>query len=280
MPVPNEFLWPVVFGLSHFGPRLLCGQRERLSDRKIRCLWWQMGNDLQRPGPPKSIDEVLVSTGSEPSVVPPDFHANVEDDGQLVVVRPQVVETAGHVLGNLFQRIYHSIDQVRAGHVALADDLTATSRQLEECLQLLIDYVAPLPPLLQKVPAGDIVQSLARHLEDTLACAVQVDEGLDPRIELLVDVARLSRAFDLLAGRADGVAPGNVIEVAVGAVAASGTLAVTTSLQSHGRLANSSLSELRWAVVEKLFEIHGGSVREEADASGEIRWNILLPLQA
>src|SRR6185295_6535540 len=119
----------------------------------------------------------------------------------------------------------------------------------------------------------------ARHLEDALRCSVRLDEGIDPRIEPLVDVARLSRAFDLLVGRAKEMSPVNVVGTAVGAVAAQGTLAVTASLRPHGRLAHSSLKELRWAVVEKLFEIHGGSVREEPCASGDIRWTILLPLQ-
>jgi hypothetical protein len=240
-----------------------------------------MANDLQRPSTPSPVDSVPASASAASTAASPDFHADgkVEDDGQLVVVRPQVVETAGHVLGNLFQRLYHSIDQVRAGDDGLGDDLTATSRQLEECLQLLIDYVAPLPPALQKVPARDIVQSLARHLEDTLGCAVQLDERLDSRIELLVDVARLSRAFDLLAGRAEGLAPGKVVGASINAAAVSGSLTVTASLQAHARLARSSLGELRWAVLEKLFEIHGGSVREVPGASGDMRWNILLPLQ-
>ncbi len=237
-----------------------------------------MANELQ-PGRPRdaAADEAAAASAALSAIVaPPEADGKAQDDGQLVVVRPEVVETAGHVLGNLFQRLYHSIDQVRGGDSGLATDLTATSRQLEECLQLLIDYVAPLPPALQKVPARDTVQSLARHFEDALRCSVHLDEGLDPRIDLLVDVARLSRAFDLLVGRAEGVAP---VGAAVHALAAAGTLTVTASLQAHGRLAHSSLSDLRWAVVEKLFEIHGGSVREEPGASGDIRWTILLPLQ-
>lgn len=237
-----------------------------------------MGNDLQRRSSPGVADAVMPGANAPAGVVTADFHATPRDDGQLVVVRPEVVETAGHVLGNLFQRIYHSIDQVRGGDTALAQDLTATSRQLEECLQLLLDYVAPLPPALQTVPARDIVQSLVRHLEDALHCSVQLEERLDSGIDLLVDVARLSRAFDLLVGRAEGLAPSSVVGAAVGAEATSGTLAVTASVQSPGRAAQGSVSELRWAVVEKLFEIHGGSVREEP-ASGDLRWTILLPLQ-
>jgi hypothetical protein len=236
-----------------------------------------MANELQGQRTTEAAGDAVAATPAGGAAASPEFMP--QDDGQLVVVRPEVVETAGHVLGNLFQRLYHSIDQVRGGDSALAQDLAATSGQLEECLQLLIDYVAPLPPALQKVPARDIVQSLARHFEDALHCTVQLDERLDSRIDLLVDVARLSRAFDLLVGRAEGVAPGNVVGAVVDAVTASGTLTVRASLQSHGRLARSSLSDLRWAVVEKLFEIHGGSVREEPGASGDIRWTILLPLQ-
>jgi hypothetical protein len=196
-----------------------------------------------------------------------------------VVVRPQVLETAGHVLGNLFQRIYHSIEQVRASASGLSDDLTVTSQQLEECLQLLLDYVAPLPPALQKVPARDIVRSLARHLEDTLDQPVKITGHLDPETEVMIDVARISRAFDLLAGRAEGAVPNSIAGAAVEGKAGSGTLSLLVSLQHHRPRTYNSLGELRWAVAEKLFEIHGGSVREEPGDAGDMQWNILLPLQ-
>jgi hypothetical protein len=224
------------------------------------------------------VDEVLMHVPAT-EMPPPDFHAKPQDDGQLVVVLPEVLETAGHVLGNLFQRLYHSIEQVRDSGSSFAEDLTATGRQLEECLQLLIDYVAPLPPSLQTVPAVDIVRSLARHLEDSLSRPVNLTGRLDPGIEVMVDVARVSRAFDLLAGRARGAAPGSIAAANLAAAAASGTLSLSVSLQAHSPLARDSLSELRWAVVEKLYEIHGGSICEEPGESGDIKWNILLPLQ-
>jgi hypothetical protein len=67
---------------------------------------------------------------------------------------------------------------------------------------------------------------------------------------------------------AEGLSPDKVVGAAVNAVAASGGLAVTAAVQARARVARSSVSELRWAVLEKLFEIHGGSVREESGAPG------------
>lgn len=238
-----------------------------------------MPRSIQQRQARNSVDGVLASPIPVAESVASADDVKVHDDGQLVVVLPEVLETAGHVLGNLFQRIYHSIEQVRDTGSALADDLTATSQQLEECLQLLIDYVAPLPPALQKVPANDIAQSLARHLEDALARPVTVSGRLSPGIDVMVDVARVSRAFDLLAGRAKGAAPGSIAAAGLAAVAAVGALSLSVSLQAHSPLARDSLSDLRWAVAEKLFEIHGGSVREERGDSGDTQWNILLPLQ-
>lgn len=208
-----------------------------------------------------------------------EVHAKSQDDGQLVVVLPEVLETAGHVLGNLFQRLYHSIDSVQAEDAPLATELRATSCQLEECLQLLIDYVAPLPPELQAVPATDIAQSLVRHLEDTLARPVSVSRRLEAATDVMVDVARISRAFDLLAGRVQGATAGTIAAAHLSALATPGTLALSVSLRAQQPVARDSLSELRWAVVEKLFDIHGGSIREDAGDSGEIEWSILLPLQ-
>ena len=46
---------------------------------------------------------------------------------QLVAVRSAVVDTIGHVLGNLFQRIYHLTDQVQT-----ADADTASLRTHNE----------------------------------------------------------------------------------------------------------------------------------------------------
>src|SRR5437016_5104574 len=115
-------------------------------------------------------------------------------DDQLVVIRGPIVENIGHVLGNLFQRLYHLIEQEReqrgpaAGHGAL--DLQAAVRAPGRALVLTLT-----------LPAG------------TLA----------PR---------------------------------------------------------SAASELPWAVAEKLLETHGGVLHATPAASGEVTWEIVLPLQS
>jgi hypothetical protein len=43
--------------------------------------------------------------------------------------------------------------------------------------------------------------------------------------------------------------------------------------------ARSSESDMQWSVAEKLLEINGGSLQQQLRASGEVSWEIALPLQ-
>ena len=100
------------------------------------------------------------------------------DDGQIVVIRPRVVENVGHVLGNMFQRIYHLVERTRGGDIVVAVDLDSNIRRLEAFLQLLMDYVSPLTLSVQDVPLDDVVQSVARQVGDAVGQLRRCDQRL------------------------------------------------------------------------------------------------------
>jgi hypothetical protein len=41
----------------------------------------------------------------------------------------------------------------------------------------------------------------------------------------------------------------------------------------------SAESDMRWAVAEKFLEMHGGTLQHKSTPSGEVLWEIVLPLQ-
>ena len=234
-------------------------------------------------GAQKEIGEKLATAVrgfAEPvEAVPVERDAPSAEDTQIVVVRPQVVETVGHVLGNLFQRMYHLIEVASGADASTAAALESSTRKLEDFLQLVIDYFSPVSLVLQHVPAAEVAQGLARQMSDVVGCTVKVDAKLPDESRLLVDHGRLARSFSLLASRLrEG---GGEQGVAVRVVGETAGRSIRLNVMLPARLVNpeSSESEIGWAVAEKLLETHGGTLRQQAMSSGEVLWEIALPLQ-
>jgi len=201
-------------------------------------------------------------------------------DAQIVVVQAQVVENVGHVLGNLFQRLYHLIDLAGVADAEAGTELERSTRQLEDFLQLVMDYFSPLALALQYVPSAEVVQSLGRQMSDTVGCSVKIDARLSSESRVLVDPARLARGFALLAARLRPDAGHHEgLDLRLLGQAAGPSLTVTAILPQHLLLPRSTEAEIQWAVAEKLLETHGGSVHEKSTVSGEVLWEIALPLQ-
>jgi hypothetical protein len=205
---------------------------------------------------------------------------HVADDGQIVVIRPQVVENVGHVLGNMFQRIYHLVERTRDGDVVMAADLESNLRRLEDFLQLFMDYVSPLSLTLQSVPLADVAQSLAQQIGDAVGGAVTIETAGPTDARLLVDAGRLARAFDLLRLQLCPEARSDEgIQLQTTARPGARLLTLEVTIPSGCLVGRSSASEIQWSVAEKLLEIHGGALQQSSTESGEVLWEIMLPLQ-
>ncbi|MFQ5664895.1 MAG: hypothetical protein ACE5I7_00535 [Candidatus Binatia bacterium] len=197
-----------------------------------------------------------------------------------MLVRPQVVEDVGHVLGNLFQRIYHLIGLTSATDAAVAAQLQCSTQHLEEFLQLAVDYFAPLSLKLEYLSGMEIAQGLARQMSDALGSSVMIGAKLPDGGRLLVDPGRLAHAFTLLALQlhADDGCKGG-IEAKVLQKPAGRSMVLRASIPSRCVSTPSSEAEVQWAVAEKLLEIQGGSLQQKTVSSGEVLWEILLPFQ-
>ena len=206
--------------------------------------------------------------------------APASNEDRIVVVRPAVVEHVGHVFGNLFQRIYHLTNEARERDADTAALLNDSIRQLEDFLQLVMDYFSPLPLALQHVPAIEVAQSLAREISDAVGRPVRID-GRHASGRLLVDPGSLVRAFALLAGqlqRGRGDHKPLVLHTAERSGARS--MALSVCVPPELLSTRSARTEMQWSVAEKVLESHGGALTHGAAASGEVSWEIVLPLQS
>jgi hypothetical protein len=202
------------------------------------------------------------------------------EDAQIVVVRPGVVDTVGHVLGNMFQRMYHLIEVAGAADATTAAALEGSTRGLEDFLQLVIDYFSPVSLVLQHLSAAEVAQGLARQMSDCVGCSVKVDAKVPADSRLLVDPGRLARSFALLASRLpEGTNSDQDVTVRVVGEATGHFVRFAVMLPARFVSPESSEAEVRWAVAEKLLETHGGTLRQQTMPSGEILWEIALPLQ-
>src|SRR5439155_11168734 len=98
-----------------------------------------------------------------------------DNDGRMIIVRPQVVDNVWHVLGNFFQQIYHLAAETRAGDSTAGTQLENSVRHLEDFLQLVLDYFSPPALALQYVPCTEVAQSLARRLSDSVGGPVKIE---------------------------------------------------------------------------------------------------------
>jgi hypothetical protein len=203
-----------------------------------------------------------------------------EGEDRIVLVRPAVVERVEHVFGNLFQRIYHLADKARYHDSPSVELLSASIRELEDFLQLVMDYFSPLPLTLQFVPAIEVAQSLARKISEAVGCPVKID-GRHATGRLLVDPARLVRAFALLARQLGRSGNGGFsLEIHTAVRPSNHSIVLSMGVPSHLISRGSSSTEMQWTVAEKVFESHGGALTQCSTASGEVTWEIVLPLQS
>jgi hypothetical protein len=202
------------------------------------------------------------------------------DEDRIVLVRPAIVDHVEHVFGNLFQRIYHLVEQERERDSGAAARLSDSIRQLEDFLQLVMDYFSPLPLKLEFVPAIEVAQSLAREISDAIACPVKID-GRQCSGRLLVDPGRLVRAFALLTAQLGPARVGQTsLEIRTAVRPSARSLVLSTSVPSDVLLGRSLATEMQWTVAEKVLESHGGALTRGSAVPGEVSWEIVLPLQS
>lgn len=201
-----------------------------------------------------------------------------EEAGQLVVIQPRVVENADHVFGNLFQRLYYGLGRVHDFDGELGAELEDSARRVEQALQLMLDYIAPFPPSLERFAAADLARSLAQRIEAATPLRITLEPLADDALQVMIDAGRLGRAFDLMASRLlSEPAPASPRRATVGLESRASVASVVLRLPAAALEPRSSIGELRWAVAGKLVEIHGGTLEERSVREGEVVWRVSLP---
>jgi len=125
-----------------------------------------------------------------------------------------------------------------------------------------------------------VAQSLAREVSEAVGCPVKID-GRHASGRLLVDPGRLVRAFALLAAQlgqgGSGQAP---LELGTAVRLSSRSIVLTMPVPPHLLSRRSPATDMQWTVAEKILESHGGALTQGSPVSGEVSWEIVLPLQS
>jgi len=209
----------------------------------------------------------------DPSAAP-DGAVDDDGDGELVVVRSAVLATVDHAFGNLFQRLYHLIRTLRTGEGQHSVPVLESSiRELHGLLELFVDYVAPMSLEVRPVPIADVTRSFCRHADDQLGAGrLQVSVDADGEATVVIDPARLARAFHLLAPSLAESAGRPCAECGIARSATHFEIRVDGSNPSK-----SAAADLRWALAEKLVDLQGGELRR-LENGRNAGWILRLPL--
>jgi len=197
---------------------------------------------------------------------------------QFVVVTPEVVDSIGHVLGNLFQRLYHLVDVSRTDGAAAGDDLVMATRHLERFLRTALDYLCPTTLTYQDMSVAEVVDGWRHQIGETTGGRVETEGAAQVPGVLRVDPAVLRHSFALLASR---LSPGAGAPARLRASGGPGDRAVVVraTLPPGAVGGASSEREVEWALAEKLIELQGGALRELCGDQGGTTWEIVLPVQ-
>ncbi len=193
------------------------------------------------------------------------------DPGEILVsVRPEVLHDAEHAVGNLLQRIHHTVRVALNGlegdpkdrvNVALSD--------LEGLLELLFDYVSPVDIEARPTEVGRVSSSLLSLVRSHVGDRVEIDGAADGKV--VVDPRALSRCFQLI-----GASLGDVwkrsaeVGVLVEAGGPEEGVSVGVRLGAVGEEAPpvSAAARVGLAVAARLLEMQGGELQWNAEHGG------------
>jgi hypothetical protein len=196
---------------------------------------------------------------------------------QLVAVRPDVLDSAEHALGNLFQRVYHVTRLAREGLGAHADRLTEALESIEQIFELVFDYVSPVEIELRPVGAVKVLESLASQLRNHRGAA-GLSMGECPALRVVADPRVLGRSF-LFLGRALGRDWERAAEVALDVAHDEEGERIQFTVRAE--VGESGLAaadaNLAFAVAGRLIDLQGGALQAAASA-GALVCSITLPV--
>jgi hypothetical protein len=181
----------------------------------------------------------------------------------------RLLSEISHELGNYFHKLYYWAELLREQRPASADAeppqlLEQTIRDLESFLKTALEYFRPISVVPMAMTVDDLTASLralvTRHVEPgTVRWQVDVSRGA---ATVAVDPGRFSFVLDGLVRRlhaGEGAAVSATVQTS--GSGATGTYVLTLAAPGTERAGSASVaSTIEWAVIERLVELHGGTL--------------------
>jgi len=199
----------------------------------------------------------------------------------------RLLSEISHELGNYFHKLYYWAELLREQRPTTADAepaalLEQTIRDLETFLKTALEFFRPISVVPMAMSVDELTKSLralvARHVEPA-SLAWQV-EGEIAAGTVSVDPGRFSFVVGGLVRRVHAAADA-AVTASVERQGPAGNAWYVLTLAARGPDRGPSMSvaaTIEWAIIERVVELHGGSV--DAAAAGEDRTvHLRLPIR-
>lgn len=187
----------------------------------------------------------------------------------LVSIRPAVLDDAEHAVGNLLQRIHHTVRVSMAGAEAEQQQRVQVALgDLERLLELLFDYVSPVDVQVRPTDTGRVASSMVSQVREHAGESVRLVGAAEGKV--LADPRTLSRCFQLIGGSLGGIWRESS-EVAVDVAPGADGEAVVFGVRMSGGAVPplGAAARVGLAVAGRLIELQGGELQWNGeDASG------------
>jgi signal transduction histidine kinase len=217
-----------------------------------------------------------------PEPPPEEVRASAGSPGQ-----ERLLSEISHELGNYFHKLYYWAEILREQRPAGADAepaglLEQTIRDLENFLKTALEFFRPISIVSMAMSVGELTKSLralvVRHVEPA-PLRWEADVA-DATATVAVDPGRFSFVVDGLVRRLRA-APDAGVTATVETQGPAGDAWYVFTLASRGpdrAVGVSVAATIEWAIIERVVELHGGSVDATA-TGGECTVRLRLPVR-
>ena len=190
-----------------------------------------------------------------------------------------------HELGNYFHKLYYWAELLREQRPATADAepaalLERTIRDLETFLKSALEYFRPISVVPSPMSVDDLaasVRALVSRYAEPAPVQWQSDDAASGGA-VAVDPGRFSFVLQGLVRRLDAAGGQITVTSGVHGVGPAQRYVLALTVRGAARPAPNVAGAIEWAVIERVVELHGGTVEAES-ASAERSVRLTLPIQ-
>jgi len=208
----------------------------------------------------------------------------------------RVLSEMSHELGNFFHKLYYWAEYLRSegpsstsnGEDTAAEMLERTIRHLEGFLKIALEYFAPVDVSPMHMTGDDLLNSFVNRLSARL-CGTRLEvsrpDGTEAP-EVLVDPGRTSQALEIAVRHvAQQVGDESRLAVAMRTTTYADRPCVELRVLIEGPTSSSPFfrtaeAGVEWALMEKLFQLHGGGVCEHLVGGQACGFSIFVPVSS